>query len=102
MRTTCTPGANAVVAMDAGLNPMQIGAAIERRMAGTDGVMLPYQLFADAKGAQPWAITDWAARGRSIIPAFHPTTGVLYGRIDPAMNLPAGNYSDTVTVSFTF
>lgn len=95
---TCTNGTDYTIGMSEGLGA---GASIaSRRMtSGTD--QLTYTLYRNAGYSQLWGDTiDVDTLADTGTGAAQPHT--VYGRIDQSQAAPAGNYSDTITVTVTF
>ncbi|MDX5629272.1 MULTISPECIES: spore coat U domain-containing protein [unclassified Brenneria] len=96
---TCTPGIAVSIELDYGLH----GGDGERRyvMNTTGSALLPYQLYRDAARTQVWGSDDLAMS----ISSFPATTQTytVYARYFGASSLPpAGEYTDSITVSLSY
>lgn len=98
---TCTKDTPATIVLDQGMNP-DSGSTDDnplRRMAsGTN--YLSYALYSDSNGVNVWGNT--AATGVAFIGTGTPETFTVYGVIPASQNVPAGQYTDTVTIQVTF
>ena len=91
----CTPGAAVSVAIDAGLHA--VGS--QRRLKTTTNHYLPYSLFVSSAMTTPYqpGVSVPIAVGSSALNL--PVYGVA---TPPATGLPAGQYTDTVQVVFSW
>lgn len=92
----CTPNTDYDIALDNGQH-----YDTDRRMEG-QGYFVPYALYRDASRDQAWGATigtdTLAGTGTGANQSIP-----VYGRVAAgATNVPAGNYSDTVTATVTF
>ncbi|MCG8708091.1 spore coat protein U domain-containing protein [Brenneria sp. 4F2] len=96
---TCTPGITVSIALDYGLHG---GSSSQRYLMSTSGSrLLPYQLYRDSARTLVWGTGELAMS----IGAFPATTQTytVYARYFGASPLPpAGEYTDSVTVSLTY
>lgn len=96
---TCTPGTSVTIALDYGVNG---GSSTQRYVKNTAGTRtLPYQLYHDAARTQVWGTGSLALS----IAAFPSATQTytVYARYFGATPLPpAGQYTDSITVSLTY
>ena len=94
----CTAGMDVEVGLDPGQSP---GATVadRRMMSGTDS--LGYGLYQDAARVQVWGDTIGVdtvhAQGIGA-----PQSLTIYGQIPASQQVPAGQYSDTITVRVYF
>lgn len=94
----CTSGMEIEIGLDAGQSP---GATVQdrRMMSGTDS--LRYGLYQDAARTQVWGDTvgvdTVAMQG-----AGAPQSVTIYGQIPANQQVPAGSYSDVITVRVYF
>jgi spore coat protein U-like protein len=88
MTLTCTRGTAGVVWFDGGANPVEVAGGLQRRMSDGRGALVPYQLYENAQ--------------RPILAWLTPAARTIYARAEPPRTAAGGNYSDTVTVTFTF
>ncbi|MEB3123461.1 MAG: spore coat U domain-containing protein [Snowella sp.] len=99
--TLCTNGASATITLGQGSNPhvASTDAAPFRQLRnGTD--FLLYNLFQNAERTTLWGNT--AGTGLGITSSGTSQNTTVYGSILQQQNVPAGNYSDTVTATVTF
>jgi spore coat protein U-like protein len=101
----CTTGTTFNVGLNAGAAP---GATLTTRAMVNGANQLAYSLFRDAARTQNWGVTigtdTQAGVGAGIAPA-NAVSVPVYGRIVDSVanqNVPAGNYTDTITVTVTF
>lgn len=90
---TCSKGTPYTLRLDAGAAP---GAGEGRRMTTNGGFALGYSLFRNPERTQAW---DGAP---AHIGTQAPQSHAIYGRIPPGQELPAGTYTDSVTVTVSF
>jgi spore coat protein U-like protein len=103
----CTSGDVVSVALSQGSNPATGStAAVPARQMATPGTnYLPYHIYIASTGTTEWGSgtvgtnTPAAQTSTSVNTALVFTT---YGAILPGVNVPAGNYTDTVTATVTF
>ena len=94
----CTAGTLATVALDLGTHV----SGSTRRMLGTTGDFLTYQLYRDAAHTVVWNSVNTnsgtsASKNTPINNGF-----VAYGRIPAAQDVGIGSYSDTVLVTVNY
>lgn len=99
MAVICTAGTPYTVALSKGTNGSAVNARKMILTAGSD--LLDYQLFSNAGRTANWGTTDGSD---TIVGA---ATGIaqtvtIYGRIPAGATVPAGVYTDTVTVSINY
>lgn len=86
------------VSLDAGL--YSGGNPLSRQMeSGAGGAPLRYNLYSDSSYSQVWGD---GSRGTSIYSTSvgaASTNVILYGRIPPFQNVPAGIYQDSLTIT---
>lgn len=95
---TCTDGTAYDVGLDEGTGA---GATVATRKLTNAGNTLDYTLYQDAPRTTVWGetvSTDTVSGTASASPANH----TVYGRIGNGQNVPAGLYSDTITVTVTY
>ncbi|PWC22955.1 spore coat protein U [Brenneria roseae subsp. roseae] len=96
---TCTPGITVTVEMDYGLHG---GNSTQRYVMNTAGThLLPYQLYRDAARTQVWG-TDASALNISSFPSATQTYTVYARYFGASPYPPAGQYTDSITVSLTY
>lgn len=98
INVSCDAPASYVIRLDAGL--YSGGQFIARNMGRIDGFeTMQYNLYRDAARTLIWGD---GTGGSSMVTGNNPGTPQsipLYGRIHGGQNLPAGQYSDVVTVT---
>jgi spore coat protein U-like protein len=98
---TCTNGAVAVIALDAGANGGQgTGTSRAMKKSGASNY-LNYELYSDSGRSTVWstgagAVTETATTSDAAVDY------TVYGRIPSGQDAPAGTYGDTVGVTVTF
>ena len=98
LTVSCTRATQATINMDGGRNAGQDAPV---RLLAAQGENLSYQLFRDSARTQVWG------RGSDAY-AFVSTGGlpgqklIVYARIPPGQEVPAGTYTDVVTASVDF
>lgn len=65
-----------------------------------DDVAIAYQLYQDLSMQTPWGSME--ANEKSGVGAGEAQSYVVYGKVTGSMNVPAGNYADTVTISVSY
>jgi spore coat protein U-like protein len=91
---TCTRGAATTITLGNGLHV----AGTQRQLLGPAAAVLPYNLYSDNGRTTAWPALGvaYAAPDR----AAHAVT--VYGRLTGGLDVPVGNYTDTVVVTVTF
>jgi len=94
LQLLCTTGTPFTVALDNGVN----AAGGQRRMAGTGGAFINYNLYQEPARTTLWGPgTPLAGTGTGT-----PVNLIVYGQV-PAQTTPAaGTYTDTVTMTVTW
>jgi spore coat protein U-like protein len=94
LRATCTPGSTYTVGLNEGTSP---GATVNQRKMVSGAQVLNYQLYSDSARSKIWGNT----------PGTDTETGVgtglaqdrtVFGAVPQAQVVPAGDYTDTITV----
>lgn len=101
---SCTKTATAVVSLDQGQAPdagSSCANPLRRMTNGTN--FLSYGLFTDSGLTSPWG----CAAGHNTLSftslsAFTPTKLIPYGYSPSGQDVPAGTYTDTVTITVSF
>lgn len=96
---TCTTGTNFVVGLNAGT---AAGATVSTRQMSNAAQRLNYGLFTDANRTSNWGNTSGVEALPPITATLVPSVITVYGQIAAQQNVPAGAYSDTVTVTVTY
>lgn len=93
----CRNGTAWTLGLSSGLHADSNG----RRMKAGTADFVRYGLFRDTGRLQPWGTTAGSdTAGGSGTGAAQPQT--VYGRVPAGQNVPAGQYSDTVTATITY
>lgn len=93
VEVTCTQGTLASIALDSGQNAQ----GQTRRMVGSAGGQLEYELYWDAGRT-----TRFSMVALSAAPSTTPRRYTVYGRLRQGQDQPIGNYLDTVVVTVSF
>lgn len=96
---TCTSGTSFVVGLNAGSAP---GATVTARQMSNAANRLDYGLFRNAGRTDNWGNTPGVDALAPITATATPSVVPVYGQIAAQQNIPAGAYSDTVTVTVTY
>jgi spore coat protein U-like protein len=94
LRATCTPGTTYNVGLDAGTSS---GATVNQRRMVSGANSLNYQLYSDSSRNTIWGNTS----GTDTVTGTGTGVAVdhtVYGQVPAAQVVPAGAYSDTITV----
>jgi spore coat protein U-like protein len=94
---SCTKGANITITMNNGLHAGN--AEGTRAMSDGSGNYLGYELYTNPGRSAIWSDTNPLSYVSS---SSTVRTQTVYGRIQGGQNKPAGNYTDTVTITATF
>ena len=94
LRATCTPGTTYYIGLDQGQAP---GATVNQRKMVSGAEVLNYQLYSDSNYSTIWGNTT----GTNTVTG--SGTGIaqdhtVFGSIPASQVIPAGDYSDTITV----
>jgi spore coat protein U-like protein len=101
--TICTNGSSAAIRLGQGSNADASSTddtPVRRLKHATTNDYLSYALYQEAARTTVWGnttATDVGITGSGI-----EQTNTIYGRIPAGQNVPAGNYSDTVTATVDF
>jgi spore coat protein U-like protein len=95
---TCTKGAPAKVALNAGSNAQ----GTTRRMLGGTVAYLTYELYKDSNHVTVWGDTIDTALDVPAAPNRDPRSFSVYGRVAAAQDAAAGSYTDTVVATVNF
>lgn len=95
---TCTHGTSYDVSLNAGVGA---GATVAARRMTSGGNTLNYSLYSNAGRTTVWGATignnTVAGTGNGAMQTLN-----VYGRVPVNQTAPAGNYSDTITVTVTY
>lgn len=96
LAVTCTSNSSWQLGLNSGLH----ATGSTRQMIGPSGTLIQYGLYRDAARTQSWgntlSVNTLNGSGGSA------TSLKVYGRVPPQSAVPAGAYSDTVTVTLTY
>ncbi|MDB4245835.1 spore coat U domain-containing protein [Amylibacter sp.] len=93
---SCASGVGYTITLSAG------NGTYEQRVMASGAHLLNYNLFTAANRALVWGDATYGSARVSGSGSGEAVNHVVYGSIPPHQNVPAGNYSDTVTVMITF
>lgn len=94
LRATCTPGSSYNVGLNEGTSP---GATVNQRKMASGSNALNYQLYSDAGRVSVWGNTQGTDTVTGVGTGLSQDHTV-FGAIPAAQTVPAGDYSDTITV----
>ena len=97
-QVACTKGANVVITMNNGLYSANAQQTTRAMSNGTGGY-LSYELYSNSGRSSVWSNMNPVSY---VSTSSTVRTQTVYGRIQAVQNRPAGNYTDTVTVTATF
>ena len=95
----CTVGTSFTVGLNAGT---ATGATVTSRKMTNGANTLNYALFQEAARTSNWGNTPGTDTPPATTAPVLPTTLTVYGRVAAAQNVPAGAYTDTVTVTVNY
>lgn len=96
---TCTTGTSFGVGLSAGSTS---GSTVSSRHMGNAANRLSYALFSDSGRTTNWGNSPGVDAPSNTIATASPSVLSVYGQIPAQQNIPAGAYSDTVTVTVTY
>ena len=94
IKATCTPGSTYQVGLNEGTSP---GATINQRKMASGTNALNYQLYSDSARSSIWGNTQGTDTVTGVGTGLSQDHTV-FGAIPAAQGVPAGDYSDTITV----
>ncbi len=100
LQLTCTQGAVAVVALDAGANSSH-ATGTTRAMSNGSGKYLSYEIYSDSGRSTVWG-TGGSAVTEPAAPSDAAVNYTMYGRVPSGQDVPAASYSDTVGITVNF
>src|SRR5690242_18353199 len=95
----CTVGTSFTVGLNAGTST---GATVTARKMTSGANTLAYALFQEAARTNNWGNTPGTDTPPAVTAPVLPSTLTVYGRVPAAQNVPAGAYTDTVTVTVNY
>lgn len=96
---TCTSGTSFTV----GLNPGSTsGATVTTRQMANGTNRLSYALYSDINHTTNWGNTPGTDTPTATTATAVPSLLTVYGRISASQNVPAGAYTDSVTVTVNY
>lgn len=96
---TCTSGTSYTVGLSAGNGS---GATVSSRKMTNGSNTLDYSLFQDASRSTNWGNTPGTDTPASATAGASAASLTVYGRIVAGRNVPAGTYTDSVTVTVNY
>ncbi len=95
----CTQGTDYEIALDAGTTSG--GTTTTRKMTDGNGNTVDYEMYSDSGRSSNWGNTSGsdtvASTGTGTDQSF-----TVYGRVPPQATPPAGDYTDTVTITVSY
>lgn len=95
----CTVGTSFTVGLNAGT---VTGATVTTRGMTNGANTLSYALYQEAARTSNWGNTPGTDTPPATTAPVGPSSLTVYGRVPAAQNVPAGGYSDTITVTVTY
>jgi len=95
----CTVGTSFTVGLSAGT---AAGATVTTRQMSNAANRLNYGLFQQAGRTTVWGNTPGTNTPPATTAPVIPTTLTVYGRVPASQNVPAGDYTDTITVTVNY
>ncbi|GAP66686.1 putative spore coat protein, late developmental [Mizugakiibacter sediminis] len=104
VQVRCTKNTNAAVTLNQGANPAtgSTCASPSRQMTDGGSNRLGYAIYKDAARSQPWGCDATNQASFTSTGIASPITLTTYGRVAAGQDVPAGSYTDTVSVTVTF
>lgn len=99
LSVTCTSGTSYTVGLSAGTGS---GATVSARKMTGGGNTLNYALYQDSARSTNWGNTPGTDTPASATAGASAATLTVYGRITAGQNVPAGTYTDSVTVTVNY
>lgn len=95
----CTTGTSYTVALNAGTTS---GTTVSTRKMASGANRLDYALYSDSARSTNWGNTPGTDTPAATVAGVIPSTFTVYGRVAAQQNVPAGSYTDTVTITVTY
>ncbi|MGH6617112.1 Csu type fimbrial protein [Sphingomonas sp.] len=95
----CTVGTSFTVGLNAGTAS---GATVTTRRMTNGANTLSYALYQEAARTNNWGNTPGTDTPLATTAPILPTTLTVYGRLPASQNVPAGSYTDTITVTVNY
>jgi spore coat protein U-like protein len=96
---TCTTGTSFTVGLNAGTTS---GTTVSTRKMANGANRLSYALYSNSGRTTNWGNTAGTDTPAAIVASSTASTMTVYGRVTALQNVPAGAYSDTVTVTVNY
>jgi spore coat protein U-like protein len=94
----CTKGAASTIGLSLGNN----ATGSTRRMTDGSSSYLTYEMYQDSARSTVWGNSGAALLTPATAPSKSPRSFTVYGRMPGNQDIPAGNYTDTVTATVNF
>jgi spore coat protein U-like protein len=94
----CTKGAASTIGLSLGSNT----SGGTRRMTDGSNSYLTYEMYQDSARTTVWGNAGAALLTPAAAPSKTPRSFTVYGRMPGNQDVPAGNYTDTVTATVNF
>lgn len=99
INVTCTSGTSFTVGLNSGVGS---GATVSARKMTSGVNHLNYALYRDTSRTLNWGESAGVDTPSAIVASSSASVLTVYGRISAQQNVPAANYSDTITVTVTY
>ncbi len=99
INVTCTPGTSFTVGLNAGTTA---GTTVTTRQMASGANRLNYALYSDAPRSVNWGNTPGTDTPAATVASTTPTALTVYGRVSSQQAVPAGSYTDTVTITVSY
>lgn len=99
INVTCTSGTSFTVGVNAGTTS---GTTVSTRKLANGANRLAYGLYQDAARTTNWGNTPGLDTPAAIVASSSASSLTVYGRLSASQNVPAGTYTDTVTVTVNY
>jgi spore coat protein U-like protein len=99
LAVNCTVGTPFTVGLNAGTAS---GATVTTRRMTSGANALSYALYQEAARTNNWGNTPGTDTPAPVTAPVLPTSLTVYGRVPAGQNVPAGTYSDTITVTVNY
>lgn len=99
LSVTCTSGTSYTVGLSTGNGS---GATVANRKLTNGANSLSYALYQDASRTTNWGNTAGTDTPASAVAGSSATSLTVYGRVASGQNVPAGTYTDSVTITVNY
>jgi spore coat protein U-like protein len=99
LNVLCTVGTAYTVGLNAGTGS---GSTVTTRKMTNGANALNYALYQETGRTNNWGNTAGTDTPAATTAPIVPTVHTVYGRVTPGQNVPAGAYTDTITVTVNY